>query len=87
MKYYLKDILPSLKKYSASLDQSAFLVDKPWVVANKEGKYEKLIFRKDGRVHLNDGSEVKIKKSGQLGKTLKRLIYDLHFVRPAPDSL
>ena len=59
MKYYLKDIIPRLKKYSASLDQSSFLVDKPWVVANNTEKYQKLIFRRDGRVHISYQGDVK----------------------------
>ena len=57
MKYYLKDILNRLQKYSASLDQSSFLIDKPWVVSSDDSAYQKLIFRKDGRVHLSkDGN-------------------------------
>jgi hypothetical protein len=57
MKYYLSDIIPRIRKYSASLDQTAFLVDKPWVVCEEDGAYQKLIFRRDGRVHLsNDGN-------------------------------
>jgi|SRR5690625_1316784 len=57
MKYFLSDIIPRLKKFSATLDQSAFLVDKPWVVSNGSGSLDKLIFRRDGRVHLSsDGS-------------------------------
>ncbi|MCH8535817.1 MAG: hypothetical protein LAT51_12160 [Flavobacteriaceae bacterium] len=58
MKFYLKDLLPRLKKYSAELDHASFLVDKPWVVSGEEhGPFQKLIFRRDGRVHLsNDGN-------------------------------
>ena len=58
MKYYLTEIIPRLKKYSASLDQSALLVDKPWVVSSSEEAFEKLIFRSDGRVHLSRDGEV-----------------------------
>ena len=58
MKYYLKDIFPRLSKYSATLDQTAFLVDKPWVVNSSDDQpFQKLIFRRDGRVHLSsDGN-------------------------------
>jgi len=57
MKYYLTDILPRIKKHSTTLDQTAFLVDKPWVVSEQEGGFQKIIFRRDGRVHLsNDGN-------------------------------
>lgn len=58
MKYYLSDIIPRLKKYSASLDQSSFLIDKPWVVAENDDSFEKLIFRSDGRVHLSHDGNV-----------------------------
>lgn len=62
MKYYLKDILPRLKKYSASLDQQAFLVDKPWVVSDNGDKFEKLIFKRDGSVILSTYGDVTIGK-------------------------
>lgn len=62
MKYYLKEILPRLKKYSATLDQSAFLVDKPWVVANTDEKFEKLIFKKDGTLYLSSNGDVTVGK-------------------------
>jgi len=53
MKYYLKDIFPRFSKYRATLDQTAFLVDKPWVVNSSDDQpFQKLIFRRDGRVHL-----------------------------------
>ena len=57
MKYFLESILPRLKKVSASLDQSALLVDKPWVVTSGEkveqGSTTKLIFRENGRLHVS----------------------------------
>ena len=62
MKYYLSNILPRLKKFSASLDQSALLVDKPWVVSSvdeeDEGPRTTLIFRQDGRLHVSIEGEV-----------------------------
>ena len=62
MKYFLASILPRLKKVSASLDQSALLVDKPWVVYSEEVDNEdptkKLIFREDGRLHVSIEGEV-----------------------------
>jgi len=58
MKYYLKDIFPKLKKYSASLDQSSFLVDKPWVVTNSPEKFEKLIFKSNGTLYLSSNGDV-----------------------------
>lgn len=62
MKYYLSNILPRLKKFSASLDQSALLVDKPWVVSSVDEEDEiprtTLIFRQDGRLHVSIEGEV-----------------------------
>jgi hypothetical protein len=53
MKTHLSDILPRLKKYSQSLDQTAMLVDKPWVVNAGNNEYQKLIFKRDGTVLLS----------------------------------
>lgn len=59
MKYYLKDLLPRLKKYSAELDHAAFLVDKPWVVSGEQNEpFQKLIFRRDGKLHLSTDGEL-----------------------------
>ncbi|MCC5943098.1 MAG: hypothetical protein JJU37_16250 [Balneolaceae bacterium] len=74
MKYYLKDILPRLKKHSASLDQSAFLVDKPWVVNNTDGKFEKLIFKRNGSVILSINGDVTIGKWEYLPEAQSLLI-------------
>ena len=57
MKYYL-DLIERLEKHSVSLYQSAFLVDKPWVMTTQNGIDEKLIFRRDGRVHLTSDGEI-----------------------------
>ena len=62
MKYFLKDILSRLQKYSATLDQESFLVDKPWVVSYSDGKFEKLIFKRDGSVILSINGDVTIGK-------------------------
>ena len=62
MKYYLKDILNRLQKHSATLDQSSFLVDKPWVVSNNNEKFEKLIFKRDGTVFLSVNGDVTLGK-------------------------
>ena len=62
MKYYLKDILTRLQKYSATLDQESFLVDKPWVVSNSDETFEKLIFKRDGSVILSINGDVTIGK-------------------------
>lgn len=62
MKHFLANILPRLKKVSASLDQSALLVDKPWVVSPVEDASQeptqKLIFREDGRLHVSVEGEI-----------------------------
>lgn len=60
MKFYLSDIIPRLKKFSASLDQSALLADKPWVVSNDPSSTnsEKLIFKRDGRLYLSKNGHI-----------------------------
>jgi len=58
MKYYLSDLLPRIKKFSASLDQTAILVDKPWVVCDNEDGFQKLIFRRDGSLLLSENGSV-----------------------------
>lgn len=74
MKHYLSDLIPRLKKYSASLDQSSFLIDKPWVVAENDNSYEKLIFRSDGRVHMSSDGNVTTGKWEYLSEAQSLLI-------------
>lgn len=59
MKTYLKDLLPRLKKFSSSLDQTAMLTDKPWVVNAGNNQYQKLIFKKDGSLLLSRNGDLK----------------------------
>lgn len=59
MKYYISDLIPRLKKFSADLDQDSLLVDKPWVVSNGgDNSYQKLIFKRDGTVYLSKNGNV-----------------------------
>lgn len=53
MKIYLSEILPLLKKFSKTLDQTSILVDKPWVVKSRNNEYQKLIFKRDGKLLLS----------------------------------
>ena len=74
MKYYLKDVLSRLQKQSATLDQSAFLVDKPWVVSNSEEAFEKLIFKRDGSLYLSSNGDVTVGKWEYLPEAQSLLI-------------
>jgi len=74
MRHYLSEIIPRLRKFSMSLDQYSFLIDKPWVVVDNEESFEKLIFRKDGRIHLSINGEVTTGKWEYLSEAQSLLI-------------
>jgi len=74
MRHYLSEIIPRLRKFSLSLDQYSFLIDKPWVVVDNEESFEKLIFRKDGRIHLSINGEVTTGKWEYLSEAKSLLI-------------
>jgi len=50
MIYYLKSLLPKIKAYSQTLDNTSLLVNKPWVLIDPKGNHHKYIFKKDGEL-------------------------------------
>jgi len=62
MKYYLKSIVKQLQNYSASLDKTSILIDKPWAMIDEEFEMQKLIFKKNKELVLSKNGKVQIGK-------------------------
>lgn len=62
MKVYLKSIVKQLRNYSATLDKTSILIDKPWALIDDEFEMQKLIFKKDKELILSKNGQVQIGK-------------------------
>jgi hypothetical protein len=58
MKDYITSLLPRLKQYSRSLNDTALLADHPWVFIDADGKKLTHIFRRDGQLLVSVQGEV-----------------------------
>lgn len=50
---FLSNMLPRLRQFSQSLDQTELFVDKPWVLLDEEGKQQTYIFRRSGELLMS----------------------------------
>ena len=50
---YLKNLLPRLKEFSASLDKIEVFVDRHWVFIDNNGNQHTYIFKRDGRLIMS----------------------------------
>ncbi|MEN9400217.1 MAG: hypothetical protein RL632_1320 [Bacteroidota bacterium] len=55
---FLKGVSSQLKNYSATLDQTNILSDKPWALIDDEFEVQKLIFKRDGELVLSRNGKV-----------------------------
>ena len=62
MKIFLKSIVNQLKNYSATIDKTSILIDKPWALIDDEFELQKLIFKKDKELILSKNGQVQIGK-------------------------
>lgn len=62
MKTYLKSIVKQLRNYSATLDKTLILIDKPWALIDDELEMQKLIFKKNKELILSKNGQVQIGK-------------------------
>lgn len=62
MKLYLKSIVKQLRNYSATLDKTSILIDKPWALIDEEFEMQKLIFKKNKELILSKNGQVQIGK-------------------------
>jgi hypothetical protein len=62
MKVYLKSIVKQLQNFSASLDKTSILIDKPWALIDDEFEMQKLIFKKDKELILSKNGQVQVGK-------------------------
>jgi hypothetical protein len=60
MKLYLKSVVNQLRNYSATLDKTSILIDKPWALIDEEHEMQKLIFKKDKELILSKNGQVQI---------------------------
>jgi hypothetical protein len=60
MKLYLKSIVKQLKDYSATLDKTAILIDKPWAMIDDDQQMQKLIFKKNHELILSINGQIKM---------------------------
>ncbi len=56
---YLKTVAKQLRNFSASLEKTSIIVDKPWAVIDEEFEMQKLIFRKNKELILSKNGKVK----------------------------
>jgi hypothetical protein len=59
---YLRSIVKQLRKYSATLDKTSILIDKPWALIDGEFEMQKLIFKRDNELILSKNGQVQIGK-------------------------
>ena len=59
MKEYIYSLLPRLSQYSKSLNNSAILVDHPWIFINDDGQKSKFVFRPNNDLLVSVQGEVK----------------------------
>lgn len=55
---YIKTVLPKILKFSESLNRTYILVDQPWVIIEDDGKFEKLIFKKNNELIMSSDGKV-----------------------------
>ncbi|SIT78365.1 hypothetical protein [Pontibacter indicus] len=58
MKVYLKSIVKQLRNFSATLDKTAILIDKPWAMIDEDQQMQKLIFKKNHELILSRNGKV-----------------------------
>jgi|WetSurMetagenome_2_1015567.scaffolds.fasta_scaffold08736_2 hypothetical protein len=62
MEVYLKSIVKQLRNYSATLEKTTILIDKPWALVDDEFEMQKLIFKKNKELILSKNGQVQIGK-------------------------
>lgn len=58
----LNSIVNQLKNYSASLEKSNILIDKPWTIIDDDNEIQRLIFKKDKTLILSKNGQAQIGK-------------------------
>lgn len=62
MKIYLKSIVKQLRNYSATLDKTSMLIEKPWALIDDEFEMQKLIFKDNKELILSKNGQAQIGK-------------------------
>jgi hypothetical protein len=58
MKEYILSLLPRLSKFSKGLNNSAILVDKPWIYMDEQGQQTKFVFRPNQELIVSNNGVV-----------------------------
>lgn len=58
----INNIVNQLKNYSASLEKSNILIDKPWTIIDDDNEIQRLIFKKDKTLILSKNGQAQIGK-------------------------
>jgi len=74
MKAYINSLLPSLRRFSDSLDKKSILVGQPWVLIDEEGNFEKLIFKKNQELIISQNGVVTVGRWEYLSSAKSLLI-------------
>lgn len=59
---FLQNLLPRLRQFSQSLDQTELFVDKPWVLIDEDGRQQTYIFRRGGELLMSLDGHVQMGK-------------------------
>ena len=59
---FLQNLLPRLRQFSQSLDQTELFVDKPWVLIDEDGRQQTYIFRRSGELLMSLDGHVQMGK-------------------------
>jgi mRNA-degrading endonuclease RelE of RelBE toxin-antitoxin system len=62
MKSHLNSLVKHLSNYSATLEKTSILIDKPWALIDGEFEIQKIIFKKDKELILSKNGQVQIGK-------------------------
>ena len=57
---FLQNLLPRLRQFSQSLDQTELFVDKPWVLLDEDGQQQTYIFRRGGELLMSLDGQVQM---------------------------
>lgn len=60
MMSFIQNLLPRLRNFSQSLDQTELFVDKPWVLIDEDGQQQTYIFRRGGELLMSLDGQVQM---------------------------
>lgn len=91
LKNYIENLIPRLKKFSASLDKKEIFIDKPWIFVDEDDNLQKFIFRRNGELLMSLNGKVTsgkweyipIAKSLLIDRVSDKILLNQSFIDPA----